>query len=69
MINRLNGSQMYGKDMDNTWKQIHFNSNWPPSVFNVSVERNKPIGGIMLNNSVIQGAAAFICVCELQAFK
>ncbi|KAL3867961.1 hypothetical protein ACJMK2_040803 [Sinanodonta woodiana] len=69
IINRLDGSQMYAKEMDNTWKQLPFDSNWPPSVFNVSVELNKPIGAIMLNNSLVQGAAAFICVCELQAFK
>ncbi|KAL3868035.1 hypothetical protein ACJMK2_040874 [Sinanodonta woodiana] len=68
-INRLDGSQMYAKEMDNTWKQLPFDSNWPPSVFNVSVELNKPIGAIMLNNLLVQGAAAFICVCELQAFK
>ncbi|KAL3867964.1 hypothetical protein ACJMK2_040806, partial [Sinanodonta woodiana] len=68
-INRLNGSQMYAKETDNTWKQIHFSSSSPPSVFNVSVELNKSIGEIMLNNSLVQGAAAFICVCELQAFK
>ncbi|KAL3868037.1 hypothetical protein ACJMK2_040876, partial [Sinanodonta woodiana] len=67
-VNRLNGSQMYAKGTDNTWKQINFNSNWPSSVFNVSVDLNKPIGEIMLNNSVWQGEAAFICVCELQAF-
>ncbi|KAL3868019.1 hypothetical protein ACJMK2_040858, partial [Sinanodonta woodiana] len=67
--NRLNGSKIYVKEKDYTWKQINFNTNWPPSVFNVSVELSEPIGEIMLNNSVVQGAAAFICVCELQAFK
>ncbi|KAL3867983.1 hypothetical protein ACJMK2_040824 [Sinanodonta woodiana] len=67
-INRLNGSQIYIKEMDNNWKQIQFNSNSPPDAFNVSVELTKPISEIMLNTSLVQGAAAFICVCELQAF-
>ncbi|KAL3868041.1 hypothetical protein ACJMK2_040880 [Sinanodonta woodiana] len=67
--NRLHGSALYAKDKDNIWTQIHFNSTWPPNEFNVSVELNKPIGGIMLNNSFLQQGAVFICVCELEAFK
>ncbi|KAL3868054.1 hypothetical protein ACJMK2_040892 [Sinanodonta woodiana] len=71
IYNRLDGAELYVRVEDSIWRQIQFNSNFPPEMFEVNVTLDKRISSIKLNNTKLTATTSetFISICELEAYE
>ncbi|KAL3868052.1 hypothetical protein ACJMK2_040891 [Sinanodonta woodiana] len=71
IYSRLDGAELYVRVEDSMWRQIQFNSYFPPEMFDVNVNLDKRISSIKLSNRkrTLSTDETFISICELEAYE